>query len=172
VVRGLDWGYAADPLHYAVSHFDSRRRRLYIFFEIHSRGLSNREAAQRIKEENADNDIVICDSAEPKSIAEVNGYGLRCIGAKKGPDSVRAGIKFLQDMEEIVIDPVRCPETAREFTGYELGKDKEGNFLSYFPDRENHSIDAVRYSLWLGARQKREKDKDAFGSKGVGRVVI
>lgn len=172
VVRGLDWGYAADPLHYAVSHFDSRRRRLYIFFEIHRRGLSNFDAARLIKEENGDNEIVICDSAEPKSIAEVNGYGVRCIGAKKGPDSVRSGIKFLQDLEEIVIDPVRCPETAREFTGYELAKDREGRFLSVFPDRDNHSIDAVRYSLWLGAREKKEEKKSPFGKKGTGRVVI
>ncbi|KEH88623.1 hypothetical protein Z966_00400 [Clostridium novyi A str. NCTC 538] len=69
------------------------------------------------------------------------------IGAKKGPDSVEHGVKFLQDLEEIIIDKERCPNTAREFLGYELEKDKEGNFKAEFPDKNNHSIDSIRYSL-------------------------
>ena len=86
--RGLDWGYATDPLHYTVNHYDKTRRRLYIFYEIHLVELSNRKAAELIKVENKNNGVIVCDSAEPKSIAEVNSYGLRCVGAKKGPDSI------------------------------------------------------------------------------------
>ena len=147
--RGLDWGYAVDPLHYCVCHLDKTRRRLYIFFEIHKVELSNRKAAELIKKENINNGVIVCDSAEPKSIAELNSYGLRCIGAKKGPDSVEYGIKSLQDLDAIIIDPLRCPATAMEFTGYELEKDKDGNFKAHFPDKNNHSIDAVRYSLLI-----------------------
>jgi len=86
------------------------------------------------------------DSAEPKSIAEMLAYNLKVLGAKKGADSVEYGIKWLQDLEEIVIDPKRCPNTAREFLEYELEKDANGNFKGHFPDKNNHSIDAVRYS--------------------------
>ena len=68
------------------------------------------------------------------------------VGARKGPDSVYYGIKWLQDLEEIVIDPKRCPETAREFYGYEYESDGRGGWKAIFPDRENHAIDAVRYS--------------------------
>lgn len=146
IARGIDWGYAADPFHYTVNHYDRTRRRLYIFFEIQQLRLSNRRAAELVKAENKNNGLITCDSAEPKSIAEVSGYGLRVIGAKKGPDSVEYGIKWLQDMEEIVIDPVRCPNTAREFGEYELERDLNGNFKDGFPDKNNHSIDAVRYS--------------------------
>lgn len=142
---GLDWGYAADPLHYTRLHYDKTRRRLYIFAEIHQTRLSNRAAAERIKTM-AGSETITCDSAEPKSIDEVQGYGLRVRGAKKGPDSVEYGVKWLQDLEEIIIDPARCPETAREFTSYELDRDREGNFKAGFPDRNNHSIDAVRYA--------------------------
>ena len=102
--------------------------------------------AELVKKENKWNDVVICDSAEPKSIAEMYSYDLRVLKAKKGSDSVQYGIKWLQDLEEIVIDPKRCPNTAREFLEYELEKDANGNFKGCFPDKNNHSIDAVRYS--------------------------
>ena len=146
IARGLDWGYASDPLHYTVNHYDKTRRRLYIFYEIHKVGLSNRKAAELIKAENKYNREIVCDSAEPKSIAEMHEYGMRVIGAKKGVDSVEYGIKWLQDLEGIIIDPLRCPHTAKEFNEYELEKDKYGEFKAGFPDKNNHSIDATRYS--------------------------
>lgn len=146
ISRGLDWGYASDPFHYTVNHYDSTRRRLYIFYEIQLKSLSNRKAAEMIKAENKNNGLITCDSAEPKSIAEISDYGLRVIGARKGPDSVEYGIKWLQDLEEIIIDPVRCPQTAKEFNEYELESDGNDGFKAKFPDKNNHSIDAVRYS--------------------------
>ena len=99
-----------------------------------------------IKKENKRNGTVICDSAEPKSIAELNYFGINAIGAKKGPGSIEYGIKWLQNMEKIVIDPERCPYTAKEFTEYELERDNGGNLRAHFPDKNNHAIDAVRYS--------------------------
>ena len=87
-------------------------------------------------------------------------YGLRVIPAKKGPDSVEYGIKFLQDLDAIVIDDARCPETAREFLYYELDRDANGNFKNGYPDRNNHHIDATRYAMedesW---RLREEKEK-------------
>ena len=144
--RGLDWGYAVDPLHYTVNHYDRTRRRLYIFYELRAQGMSNRRLAEEIRKENPNRQEIICDSAEPKSIAEMREYGILAVGAKKGPDSVYYGIKWLQDLEEIIIDPKRCPETAREFSGYEYEADGRGGWKAGFPDRENHAIDAVRYS--------------------------
>ncbi len=146
ISRGLDWGYAVDPLHYTVNHYDKTRRRLYIFFELRAQGMSNRRLAEEIGKENPNHRAVICDSAEPKSIAEMRDYGVAAVGAKKGPDSVYYGIKWLQDLEEIIIDPKRCPETAKEFYGYEYEGDGKGGWKAVFPDRENHAIDAVRYS--------------------------
>lgn len=146
IKRGLDWGYASDPFHYTVNHYDKTRRRLYIFGEIHQVKLSNRKAAELIKRENSANREIVADSAEPKSIAEMIGYGLHVIGARKGPDSVDYGVKWLADLEEIIIDSDRCPNTWREFYGYELEVDGNGNFKAEYPDKDNHSIDAVRYS--------------------------
>lgn len=147
--RGLDWGYATDPFHYAVSHYDKTRRRLYIYYEVHQARLSNRASAALVKAENKNNKEVIADSAEPKSIADYNNdYGVRTRGVKKGPDSVAYGIKWMsEELEEIIIDPERCPNTWREFFGYELERDANGNLKADYPDKDNHSIDAVRYSL-------------------------
>ncbi len=143
--NGIDWGYAADPFHYGRHHYDKTRRRLYIFREIHQVKLSNRAAAALLKPV-VGSEIITCDSAEPKSIDEMRDYGLRVRGAKKGPDSVEYGVKWLQDLEAIIIDPGRCPNAAREFTEYELERDKEGNFKAGFPDKNNHSIDTARYA--------------------------
>ncbi|WP_340034025.1 PBSX family phage terminase large subunit [Paenibacillus sp. FSL H3-0302] len=147
VRRGVDFGYAVDPAHYGVMHYDRTRRRLYIFHELQKVQLSNRKLAEHIRVENKGNGQVIADSAEPKSIAELKSHNIRVKGAKKGPDSVEYGIKFLQDLEEIVIDPTRCPNTKREFYGYELESDGNDGFKDGFPDKDNHSIDMTRYAL-------------------------
>lgn len=146
--RGLDWGYASDPFHYVVCHYDKTRKRLYIFYEIHQVKLSNRASAALVKAENKNNGEIICDSAEPKSIADYREYNLRVRGARKGPDSVDYGIKWLsEELEEIIIDAERCPNTWREFYGYELDRDASGNLKADYPDKDNHSIDAVRYAM-------------------------
>lgn len=146
--RGLDWGYAADPLHYLVCHYDKTRKKIYIFFEIHKTRMSNTQAGELIKKENVLNQLVIADSAEPKSIADLKSMGIRIAAARKGPGSVEHGIRFLaEEIEQIIIDPERCPNTAREFLNYELERDSNGNFKANYPDKENHSIDSARYSL-------------------------
>lgn len=144
--RGIDWGYAVDPFVYIVCHYDRTRRRLYIFHEFCAAETSNRTAAEIIKTENKSNALVVADSAEPKSIADMYEYGVRVIGARKGPDSVKHGIEWLRDLEEIIIDGERCPNARREFCCYELEHDKDGNFKAAYPDRNNHTIDAVRYA--------------------------
>lgn len=155
IKRGIDFGYAADPFAYGVMHFDKTRKRLYIFFEIYKMGLSNAQAISLIKQENKLNQPITADSAEPKSIAEFRSNNLHVIGAKKGPDSVEYGIKFLQDLEEIIIDDKRCPNAAREFLNYEIEKDANGNFKAGFPDKNNHYIDLTRYALEDEMRQSR-----------------
>jgi phage terminase large subunit len=72
--------------------------------------------------------------------------GINCQPAKKGKDSIRNGIIWLQNLDEIVIDPIRCPDVAREFEQYEFKKDREGDWTDNFSEKNNHTIDAVRYA--------------------------
>lgn len=144
--QGLDFGYAADPLSFTQSHFDSKRRILYIFFEIVEVGLKNSVFADKLNDEQK-GELTMADGAEPKSIAELReDYGINIMGAKKGPGSVEHGIKWLQDLEEIVIDGERCPHAAKEFMNYALNINREGEVISKYPDKDNHTIDSVRYS--------------------------
>lgn len=145
--QGLDWGYANDPLHFTRLHYDKTRRKIYIFGEIHEVKLSNRKAVDKIKSNGWGDVKILADSAEPKSIDEVWEYGLRIYGATKGPGSVEYGEKWLDDLEEIIIDPVRCPNTAREFENIDYQIDRDGNTKNKLEDTDNHSIDAIRYSL-------------------------
>ena len=160
VRRGLDFGYAIDPLSYVVCNYDRKHKTLYIFHEVYKVGMSNYNLMLEIKKENVYNSLITADSAEPKSISELNQYGLRVSGVKKGPDSIEYGIKFLQDLEQIVIDDARCPETAREFVNYEYAKDSQGNYKDGYPDKDNHTIDAVRYAVKADSQMFWEEKKE------------
>ena len=147
--RGVDWGWFPDPFHYGCMHYDSARMTLYIFEEFRTNKMRNSETAEVIKDKFGLTryDIVTCDSAEPKSVSDYRTYGINARSAEKGRDSVRYGMKWLQSLVKIVIDPIRCPNTAEEFKKYEYELDKDGNATSVYPDKDNHSIDAVRYGL-------------------------
>ena len=142
---GVDFGFAADPFVYVVCFYHNNK--LFIFDEIYAKGMTNHNAAEKIFEKGFANKLIVCDSAEPKSINDLRMFGLRVRGARKGPDSIEYGIRFLQSLEKIVIDPERCPNVTREFSEYELERDTDGEFKSVYPDKNNHTIDAVRYAL-------------------------
>ena len=143
--QGLDWGYYPDPTAFVRLYYDSTRMIVYAFDERKRLKTGNEalmEAFSAFKR-----DLTIADNAENKSIEDfrANGYNIRpCV---KGPGSVDYGIKWLASRTKIVIDRRRCPETAKEFEQYEYMKDKDGNFISGYPDENNHFIDAVRYAL-------------------------
>ena len=164
IYDGLDFGYAVDPACYVQVYYDKTRKRLYIFSEVYGAGLSNERLWEKIVEKKISRATITADSAEPKSIDKLNSLGeIYVIGAKKGPDSVEYGIRWLQDLEEIIIDNKRCPNCAREFGLYEYERDKYGEFKSKYPDINNHSIDAVRYAI----EDETKSNTFAFGYNNI-----
>lgn len=141
---GVDFGFSVDPLAFTASHYDKNHEDLYIFDEIYQVGLKNKKAV-RLMMEKCGSNVVIADSAEPRTIAEMRDLGLNIRPARKGPDSIDHGIKWLQGLNHIYIDKIRCPNTYREFVGYEYARDRQGRFISDYPDKDNHSIDSQRY---------------------------
>lgn len=153
IYNGVDWGWYPDPWAFNRMHLDIARRTLYIFDEDEQNKKSNRETADILINNHGitSADLITCDSAEKKSTADYRSFGLFARDAEKGPDSVMYGMKWLAGLFKIVIDPVRCPKTAKEFNDYEFEKDKDGNYISAYPDKDNHHIDATRYateSVW------------------------
>lgn len=149
IYMGIDWGWYPDPFHWSKMHYDAARHTLYIYDEYRVRKQSNRDTwdALRVLKGVTSTDLITADSAEPKSVSDYREYGSLCRGAEKGPDSVRYGVKWLQSLASIVIDPRRCPDTATEFQHYEYDRTPEGEVISGYPDANNHAIDSVRYAL-------------------------
>lgn len=141
--HGLDFGFSSDPAAAIFTHYDRMRRTIYIYDEVYERGLTNNLLANAIRQSVAESDI-ICDSAEPKSITELQGYNIRAVPARKGKDSVTHGIQWLQQ-QRIIIDR-NCINTRNEFQQYQWRKDKDGNALRQPVDKNDHLIDALRYA--------------------------
>ena len=145
--EGIDWGFAVDPFVFTKNYLNRKHRTLYIFDEIYEVGLSNPEAIKKVKAKHTAGTEIIADSEEPKSIYEFSDAGLPIKKTRKGAGSISYGIKKLQGLFKIYIDPQRCPNTYREFINYSLVEDRSGNIKSQYPDKDNHTIDATRYSL-------------------------
>ncbi|WEY89761.1 PBSX family phage terminase large subunit [Bacillus subtilis] len=143
---GLDFGFTTDPSALACSLVDIKNRELFIFDEMYKPGLLNNEIAETITDMGYRKELIIADSAEQKSIAELRKYGLKKIKpAEKGPDSIKAGIQFLQQFT-IFIHP-KCSNAAMEFSNYVWDKNKDGKLINKPVDEYNHFIDALRYSM-------------------------
>ena len=150
IYNGIDWGFAKDPFRFVRIYLDVKHLDIYIFDEYSTNKTRNETVFKILYDEKkkvSRKELVIADSAEEKSIADFRAYGAFIRGAEKGPESVRYGIKWLQGLNHIYIDKKRCPKTWKEFSQYEYEQDKDGNFISAYPDANNHSIDATRYAL-------------------------
>lgn len=143
---GVDWGFFPDPFAYIRVSYDSARETIYIIDELYVNKWSNAKTGQWIIDKGYDDYEITCDSAEPKSINDYRDMGLPAKGAIKGAGSVDYSFKWMQ-CKTIVIDPTRTPNAYKEFTEYEFERDKEGNVISGYPDKNNHLIDSCRYAL-------------------------
>lgn len=141
---GLDFGWI-DPMAFNVMYYNSNHRELYIYGELHGSKISNQKLCEML--EKWKEELIICDSAEPKSIGDLRADGYMARGAEKGPGSVEYSMKWLASLTKIIIDPVRCPYTMEEFCNYEYEQDKDGNYTTSFPDGDDHHISAVRYAM-------------------------
>lgn len=168
IYAGIDFGFSIDPAVFIRVAYDRKYDTVYLLDEIYKKHMSNNQLADEIKAKSYDKtgqvknggvylgnahynerQTVICDSAEPKSISDLQNSGIKAIACRKYQGSVIYGIKWLQN-RRIVIDPARTPNAHREFVSYEYETTKDGEFLADVPDQNNHTIDAVRYALdWL-----------------------
>lgn len=141
--NGLDFGFSSDPAAMPITHYDRMHKTIYIYDELYERGLTNDILAEEIINR-IGQARVVCDSAEPKSIRELQRCGVKAAPARKGRDSVLFGVQWLQQ-QTIVIDQ-NCINARNEFQQYKWREDRDGNALREPVDKNNHLIDGLRYA--------------------------
>jgi PBSX family phage terminase large subunit len=150
IYQGVDWGWMPDKYAFVRLYYDAARETIYFIDEMYENKKSNEWTAGEIKRRGYDDYEITCDSAEPKSVTDYRDYGLAARSAIKGPGSIEYSMKWWQ-RRKLVFDPVRTPNARDEFKKYEYERDKDGNIISGYPDKDNHLIDASRYAterLW------------------------
>lgn len=158
---GLDFGYTNDPTALFCGFVSLDQRRIYVWDELYKKGLSNKSIYNEITRMGYSKESITADSAEPKSIDELKGMGLRIKGALKGKDSINNGIQWIQDLE-IIIHP-RCVDFLTEISNYQWKKDKFDKKLNEPEDEGNHLMDAMRYGLEKYILNKKVKLKTFKG---------
>ncbi|EOU1120046.1 PBSX family phage terminase large subunit [Clostridium perfringens] len=156
-IFSLDFGYTNDPTAFVCSIIDKINKKLWIFDEFQEKGLLNDEIAEKIIDLGYRKEVIVCDSAEPKSIEELKRNGLsRVKGAVKGRDSIINGIQLIQQYE-IIVHP-KCTEIIEELKNYTWIKDKTtGEYTNKPIDKYNHGLDALRYGISTEVGSKRSK---------------
>ena len=144
-VNGIDFGYTNDPAAVFIGFIDTEHKKLYVWDEIYKKGLSNKKLYEEIENAHYQKKSFTADCAEPKSIDELRGYGLRVEKSQKGKDSITHGIQYIQDFE-IIIHP-RCVNFITEIGNYTWDEDRLGNKINRPIDGFNHLMDAMRYAV-------------------------
>ena len=140
----LDFGFT-DPTAFVCEMVDNTNMKIYVFDEWYQTGVTNKVIANKIKEMGYGGQIIVCDSAEPKSIAELQDEGIKAEPSRKGKDSVNHGIQLIQNYE-IIIHP-KCVEFQKEISNYCYVMGKDGKPTEK-PDHEfSHGMDSMRYGV-------------------------
>ncbi len=145
IFQGVDWGWFPDQYAFLRTAYDRAHEKIFLVDELYVNKMSNAQTGAWIRSKGYMDYPITCDSAEPKSIDDYRGMGLPARGASKGPGSVDYGFKWLQG-RTLVIDPARTPRAHKEIVSYEYERDREGNVISGYPDKNDHAISALRYA--------------------------
>lgn len=145
-VFGLDFGYTNDPTALFCGLIDLEFREIYVFDELYKKALTNFNIYNEVMKMGYSKEIIMADSAEPKSISELRELGLTRIRAvNKGKNSINNGIQFIQGFKIII--HTRCVNFLTEITNYTWDKDKYGKLINKPIDEFNHLLDAMRYAV-------------------------
>lgn len=145
--HGLDFGFEDDPCALMSVAYNPKKRTLYIYGEWVKKGQFEEQIYREIERRGLLNKLITADCAESRAIARLNQMGARkVIKCTKGPNSVEDGLHWLRSLNAIIID-TKCTVAQNEFLKYEWKKTPKGENTSQYVDKNNHTIDAVRYAL-------------------------
>jgi|11BtaG_2_1085332.scaffolds.fasta_scaffold00261_19 phage terminase large subunit len=143
-VFGMDFGFTNDPT--TLVEIRYAHGNLYWKEHIYETGLTNPDICDKLERLGMDKrDLIIADSAEPKSITEIKRKGWNIKGAVKGKDSINQGVDAIKRYKSYIHSGSK--NLIEEFSSYIWDKDKDGNPTNKPIDKFNHGIDAGRYGL-------------------------
>lgn len=143
---GMDFGFATDPTACIMLLADNQNKNLLIYDEIYTYHATNQQLADMLQDHGFLQQRIIADSADPRTINELRQLGAQRIQpSKKGADSIRAGIRKLQDWHIIVNKT--CHNTITELSNYQWKTDRTGHTLPKpLENGYDHAMDAIRYA--------------------------
>ena len=143
-IWGLDFGYSSNPT--ALIEIQFYGNDVYEQEHIYETNMTNPELIERLKYIITNrNDMLVADSAEPKSIQEIKNAGFNIHPSDKGPDSVRHGIHTVRAIKTYIL--ADSQNLTREKRGYKWKVDKDGRVLTEPLKRDDHLLDAERYAI-------------------------
>lgn len=159
----IDFGFTNDPT--AILRVTLQGGELWIEELAYQVGMLNKDIAEVLVNSGATRlDNIVADSAEPKSIAEINAIsGLNIKATTKGQGSIVAGIGAVQAYQlNVMADALGLIE---ELRNYSWKKDINGNYLNIPVDKYNHALDALRYGVttYLMAKRQLSVPRARFG---------
>lgn len=157
-VYGLDFGFSNAPT--AIVKVLKANERIYLDEVCYRTGLTNSDIAGLLKEQGYAGELVICDSAEPKSIEELWRLGINAVGADKGKGSILAGIDTLRRSKVLITR--RSSNIRKENKYYQWKQTKDGKFINIPKDFQNHTIDSIRYALSFNLQEIGKKESYAI----------
>ncbi|WP_411842127.1 PBSX family phage terminase large subunit [Salinicoccus sp. HZC-1] len=166
--HGMDYGFTNDPTTLSSTIIDVKNKKLYIYDEHYEKAMYTDEIYDMVINKGLEDAEIIGDGQEKRLISELRRKGLKGLKASiKGPDSIRAGVQFVQGFE-IIVHP-SCVNTIEELNTYVFQQDNEGNWLNKPEDKNNHLMDALRYSLekYHLPRASRKKGVNANAVKSI-----
>jgi phage terminase large subunit len=134
----IDWGFTNDPTTcIKLFRYESK---IYVKVSLYKKGMLNSQIANHIKNDpQLFSGLIIADSAEPKSIAELRTYGINIV--KVNDKGILSGINIMQEFDFVLVGS----EAVEEFTNYCWKMNKSGESLGIPVDDWNHIIDPLRY---------------------------
>lgn len=150
---GMDFGFAADPT--ALEHVVLAHGELWVDEEFYETGMTNPDIAARAKEAGLGRgDLIIADSAEPKSIRELHNMGLYVVPSVKGADSIAVGLDILR--RYVIHFTRRSQGIIGNAKAYQWKRDRDGKNTNDPQDGNDHGIDAIRYVALMKLNQRRQ----------------
>ena len=140
---GMDLGWI-DKSAIVDTLYDKENKTIYVFNEFYRSGCQLSELVDAVKDMNLMKSKIFVDAAEPRSIQYFRQKDINAVPCAKGPDSVKAGLMFLQD-NLIIVHP-RCKNFITELANFSYIKSKQtGEWTENTTHEWSHAIDACRY---------------------------